>query len=433
MASEKGTIRSLVTWIVRIIVGGVFIFSGFVKAVDPWGTMYKVDDYLNVMSLNIWPNLVVVGVFLLCGIEFLIGVFIVLGCFRRSAPIMAAVLMTFMVPLTLWIAVKNPVPDCGCFGDALVISNWATFWKNIILCLGIWWLIRNNKANTWLVTPALQWILFILTAIFIVVIELYGYVSQPLLDFRNYPVGEALIDGTESDGNDVEFTFIYEKEGKLREFQENDTLPSEEDGWVFVERKEKSTPSQVEKESGEKSFRFWDTDDEDVTTDVIRGEGPELLVMIPDLKSVSPATTWKLNSLYEWSEKNDVSMIGIVSGDDKDLDEWIDLSMASYPIYRADDTQIKEVVRGNPAIVYLLDGRVVWKSTLVAINIDDFLSPETASDASDFGVDNTQILKNCIGLYCICITVLIIMSFMPKLRFLFFKKRKPENDSPVQS
>ena len=107
-----------VTWIIRVLVGGVFIFSGFVKAVDPWGTLYKVEEYLNVMGIGLWHSIVVAGVFLLCAFEFTIGIFLILGCYRRSAPWLAFITMCFMLPLTLWIAVFNPVADCGCFGEA---------------------------------------------------------------------------------------------------------------------------------------------------------------------------------------------------------------------------------------------------------------------------------------------------------------------------
>ncbi|MDE5975036.1 MAG: hypothetical protein K2G69_00650, partial [Muribaculaceae bacterium] len=152
--------------------------------------------------------------------------------------------------------------------------------------------------------------------------------------------------------------------------------------------------------------------------------GRELFVMIPDLKAISPATTWKLNSLYEWSVKNNVDMVGVVSGSGKEIDDWEDLSMASYPIYTADDTQIKEVVRGNPGIVYTIDGKIVWKSTLAAINIDDFLSPDTSHDANSFVADNRNIFKNCLGLYIICMAVLVFLSFTPHLGKFFFKKKK---------
>ena len=180
------------TWLIREVTAFVFIFSGFVKAIDPWGTLYKTEDYLAAMGLSIWPNLVTVGVFILCGFEFFIGVCLATGCFRKGSSILSFILMCFMLPLTLWIAVFDPVPDCGCFGDAYVISNWATFWKNVVLFAFTLWLARYNRYCACLITPALQWIAFIATALFIFGIELAGYIYQPLIDFRPYHVGSPL-------------------------------------------------------------------------------------------------------------------------------------------------------------------------------------------------------------------------------------------------
>lgn len=431
MAIKSRKSIEIITWIIRLVAGSVFMFSGFAKAIDPYGTLYKVDAYLASMSLDIWPNLELVGVFALCAAEFLVGVFILTGCFRRSTAIIAAIIMAFMLPLTLWIAVSDPVDDCGCFGDALVISNWATFWKNVALTAAIAWLVVYNKKCHWLVTPALQWIAFVATSIFIVVIELFGYISQPLIDFRPYKQGEPIIDfENQATAEEPQFIFIYEKDGIRKEFRDTDVLPEESEGWEFVDRKElpHQQPKASTAENG-KSLRIWDkTGEEDVTEEAIDEKGMELLVMMPNLKEVSPATTWKLNSLYEWSIKNNVFMAAVVSGTPDEIDEWEDLSMASYPIFTADDTQIKEVVRGNPAVVYLVDGKIEWKSSLAAINIDDFLSPGTSSDAMTFGTDNMRILRNCLYTYLTIMAVLVFLSFTPAMKNFYLRKNRKKEE-----
>lgn len=431
MAIKSRKSIEIITWIIRLVAGSVFMFSGFAKAIDPYGTLYKVDAYLASMSLDIWPNLELVGVFALCAAEFLVGVFILTGCFRRSTAIIAAIIMAFMLPLTLWIAVSDPVDDCGCFGDALVISNWATFWKNVALTAAIAWLVVYNKKCHWLVTPALQWIAFVATSIFIVVIELFGYISQPLIDFRPYKQGEPIIDfENQATAEEPQFIFIYEKDGIRKEFRDTDVLPEESEGWEFVDRKElpHQQPKASTAENG-KSLRIWDkTGEEDVTEEAIDEKGMELLVMMPNLKEVSPATTWKLNSLYEWSIKNNVFMAAVVSGTPDEIDEWEDLSMASYPIFTADDTQIKEVVRGNPAVVYLVHGKIEWKSSLAAINIDDFLSPGTSSDAMTFGTDNMRILRNCLYTYLTIMAVLVFLSFTPAMKNFYLRKNRKKEE-----
>lgn len=418
--SEYQTNKALVTWIFRILVGGTFIFSGFVKGVDPWGTFYQVEEYLNVMGLHVWHNLKLTFVFALCATEFMLGVFLVLGCFRRTVAIFTIVFMIVMLLLTLWIAVFNPVADCGCFGEAIKLSNWGTFFKNVILTAGAYWLLINNLKAPNVITPALQWIGFIVTAIFILTVETYGYNVQPLVDFRPYKAGESLADLNE-DSEAPEFVFIYEKDGERKEFGESDELPDESDGWLFVERKEMNEAKSSEQiiTVNANSFRIWSEDgSEDVTSEVIEENSKLMLVMIPELRYVSPATTWQLNAMHDWCLKNGVGMGALVSGSDAEIAEWKDVAMADYDIYRGDDTQIKEVVRGNPGVVYAEDGIVVWKSTLLAIDADDFQRNIDNGDARCFARDYQSLLRNIVMIYIVIMTMLVAVSLFPAMKKL---------------
>lgn len=363
MGNRAGLIRIMV-WVARLLCGGLFIFSGFVKAIDPWGTIFKMEEYLNAFGVPVFFGLMRLGVFALCAIEFVVGSFLVLGCFRKSCPVFAGLIMVLMLPLSLWIAMENPVADCGCFGDAVILSNWATFWKNVLLCIGIVFLLRFNLRGICLITPAFQWLAVVASGIFIVIIELVGYFYQPLLDFRDYKEGSALF---------------------------------------------------ADEDSYQDKLDVFDIESGDDKTEEASTQDKELVVMIPKVSMVSPATTWKLNSLYEWSRENGVKMIGVVSGSQEEIEEWEDLSMAAYPIYLADDSSIKEVVRGNPGIVYLDNGKIVWKSTLSAIDVDDFLSPEVTGDAASFRRDNSRFLKNIAIIYLGVMGFLVFISFTPRI------------------
>lgn len=426
-------ITTWITWLLRIVVGVTFIFSGFVKAIDPWGTIYKFSEYLSALGIHFTDSLLLCAVFILFSAEFMIGVFLLLGCFRRLTTWTAAAFMVVMLPLTLWVAASDPVSDCGCFGDALIISNWATFWKNVALSFCLVWLILFNRKAHWIVTPALQWLAFIFSAAYVVMIGLYGYVVQPMIDFRPYPEGTRLYEAdTEENDESDNLKFVYEKDGAEKEFGINDELPDESQGWTFVRRIEDSKAKSAARNSG--NFHFWDEEEEDVTADVLDSASDHMLLLMPDVNSVSAAITWRINSLYDWCRKNGIAMEAIAAGSEEEINFWKDLSMPSYPIYMADDTLIKEVSRGNPSAVYVHDGIIKWKSTLSSIDADDFMAPETSGNPMSFRRDMKSTLNNYTYLYLIAMGVLIGLSFLPSLKSVFESERwhrfthAPKND-----
>lgn len=402
----------LLTWLMRLLVGATFIVSGFAKSIDPWGTLYKTEDYLAAMGLHLWPNLVVVGVFLLCGIEFFIGVSILLGCFRRGAARLCLAVMCFMLPLSLWIAVFDPVDDCGCFGDAFQISNWATFFKNLLLTAMALWLVKFNIRIPALITPAIQWIAALATLLFVGVVELTGFLYQPLIDFRPYKVGTTL--GAEDSATEPEYVFVYRKGERTEEFS-IDSLPDESEGWEFVERKEVRMSSAPAAGGG---FHLWQGDVE-VSDEALAPEGDRMILLMPDLRRVSAATRWKINSLRDWATANHIDMIAAVAGSAKDIAYWEDLSMPEYPVYTADDTAIKELARGNPAVVFTRDGKIMWKSSLRALDTDDFMSGDVSADPMSFARDDRSQLRNLLMAYLSVMVLLIMCSILPNIRKLW--------------
>lgn len=350
--------------VLRVILGAVFVVSGTAKAIDPWGTVFKVSEYLDVVDLVQPRTLIVLASLILSWGEFLLGALLLLGCYRRVVVWLMSALMAFMLPLSLWILVSDPVADCGCFGDAIILSNSATFIKNVLIVgalIPLW--MWNNKVQG-LFTPYSQWLIGAFLTLFIGIVSLTGYNIQPLIDFRRFPVGTELTnDSTDDDTDGVIYRFVYEKEGETQEFDE-DNLP--DSTWTFVDRKVVSG-----REGASDSFVIL-ADGEDVTSDVISPSGEQLIVVVNDMMRVNPSHTFAINELSRQLAQHEVDIVTLIAGDEKGLDYWQDISMTRDPVYTAEPTLLKELVRGNVAFVWLANGKILWKRTMSSVDIEHF-------------------------------------------------------------
>lgn len=419
-------VNPIVGWLLRLAVGVTFIFSGFSKAVDPYGTFYKIGDYVAAMSWHLPDNLMLTAAFGLFCLEFALGLMLLLGCFRRTTAIVCVVVMSVMLPLSLWLAIADPVADCGCFGDALVISNWATFWKNVGLTCACVWLVHGNTHLPRLVTPALQWVSLTLSIAYPIYIGLIGYLIQPPVDFRPYKVGGPLIEASdervEREEEDVKLVY-RDSNGNEKVFAVDDELPSEENGWSFV-RQQKPTSSSSK--SAEHALCIYDGE-EDVTTDVILSQEPQLVLFMPRLSDVSVRDTWPINYLYTYCLNHDIDMITVAAASPDAIEAWKDISLAEYPVYSAEDTSIKEVVRGNPALVYLDNGRIVWKQTLEFTDVDNLMSPEANHTIAEANKPVHRYMTNATLALVFFQVLLICASFIP----VFANRHKAKGDSEL--
>lgn len=360
-------------WILRLAVGGIFIVSGAAKMTDPYGFIYKINDYLAAWHLSVSKGPVVFTAVLLSATEFLTGVTLATGSMRRLSVWVASAMMAFMLPLTLYVAIADPVADCGCFGDLWIISNWATFFKNIAIAAGLAALLLYNRRIEGLFTPMSQWMQITLAAGWIGWVGLVGYNEQPLLDFRPYPVGSPLLH--EADSSEIIYRYAS-PDGTTADFPASE-LPDEGDGqWTFVER--------IDPDGGvtESAFAVFDSDGADATYDLIGATDRQLLMLVPDVKAAGISETYVANELARHissiSDNPSASFAAIVSAttDQESMDEWLDLAMADYPVYTAEDTAIKTVARGKMALVFLRNDTVIWKRTLASINPDQIEAPD---------------------------------------------------------
>ena len=421
----------LLTVIMRLTVGGVFIFSGFTKGVDPWGTSYKITDYFSAMGLEQWTSTALFAAVALAALEFMLGIAIVVGAYRRSAPWLALILLLVMTPLTLWLAVTGAVPDCGCFGDALHLSNWATFGKNLLLLLGVVYLLAFNLSVRSIYGPAVQWMVMAVSFALVMAIAYYGYFKQPLIDYRPYPVGTRLItasvedDGENEQGED-DFIFIYSRDGVEHEFT-IDSLPDEEDGWEYVTRYHARRPhgKVIMQNGNQQGIAILDDLGNDITLDVLADSRHTVLLLFPDLPDVGVVDSYGLNELGDAALAADFEVVGLTPATAQQVDQWRDISMASYPIYFMDDSELKMVARGNPAVVYLEDGVIRWKRTLSSLrDADSSLTP--AEMGSDYDPDSIM-TRLMLAFLAALAAILLINRSHVVLKRLFTKKSKPSD------
>lgn len=416
----------LLTVLMRLVVGGVFIFSGFTKGVDPWGTAYKITDYLTAMGLQDWTGTALFIAVALAAIEFMLGVAIAVGAYRRSAPVLALVLMLVMTPLTLWLAVTGAVPDCGCFGDALHLSNWATFFKNLLLLLGVIYLLLFNKSVRGVFGPAVQWIVMALSFAFVMAVAYYGYFTQPLIDYRPYPVGTRLVQAYTVEGNDDEsdedFIFVYRRDGTDREFS-IDSLPDENDGWEYVTRYHARRPHGkviIQNGTTGNPIAILDEEGNDITIDLLADSRQTLLLLFPDLPQVGIINSYALNELTDAAFATGTDVIGLTPATPEEIGQWQDISMASYPIHIMDDSELKMIARGNPAVVYLEDGTILWKRTLSSLDGVDM--PDHLMElGDDFDPDST--MTALLFAYLVALLAVLLLNRTHLVVKRLFKKR----------
>lgn len=365
MNIEVSKVKRIVVVICQIILGCVFIFSGYAKAVDPYGSYYKIQDYLTAFGWDALLPLAFVAGVLLCAAEFLLGICLLLGANLKTTSILTLIFMAFMTPLTLYIALTDPVSDCGCFGDALVISNWATFWKNIvfsILAIIVYYL-RKYSPN--LFSQRTDWIIAIYAGCFSICVSLYCLVNLPIIDFRPYkngtniPQSMEIPDGAEPDL--YETTLIYEKDGVQKEFS-MDNYPSNDSSWTFVDSKNVLVKKGYEPPIHD--FTMEHPDLGDITEDVVSNPGYTFLLVSHRVEKADTNKRKEIAAIYDYARANgyDFYCMTATGLETKEMEEYkIESGGVEYPFVNTDEITLKTIVRSNPGLVLIKDGVVINK------------------------------------------------------------------------
>lgn len=359
-ATVSHTITAVLINTLRFVLAAVFIFSGFVKATDPLGTVYKLGDYAEAFGLGtaVPPHgVLLLAAMLLCLFEFVLGICLLFTIWRRTTLALTLAFLCFMTPLTLYLAVANPVADCGCFGDAIVLTNWQTFWKNVILLAITIPVLINNECLVRLIHRNTQWVISGFAIVSLGLFMRANLRHLPLIDFRPYHIGAnfeasmAVPEDAPQPRYDTYFTLS--KDGQVQEFTLDDYPDST---WTFVSSRT------VLREKGYEppihDFALIDSEGDDITSDLFEPGWRFLLVMnklqYEDMLDV-------INDLYDYATINDCPFYALTSATGADMEQWRDDTGANYDFYTADDVTLKTVIRSNPGLLLVHDGTIVGK------------------------------------------------------------------------
>jgi uncharacterized membrane protein YphA (DoxX/SURF4 family) len=348
-----------------VLLGLVFVFSGFVKAIDPLGSTYKFDDYFRAFG-GAWEMFTHVSfplAILLSTLELVIGLSLIFKVQLRIASNAALAFMAVMTPLTLYIAIKKDlVTDCGCFGDALVISNWATFFKNLVfITLAVFLVVYQKKLRPFFHLKAQNTALTIFV-VFALGLSAYCYRNLPLIDFLPYKVGvnipEAMAVPDSAAVDKFETTFIYAKNGQQKEFT-LENYPKGDSTWKFVDQKTKLISQGYKAPIHD--FTIVNSDFEDITEQVLYDNGYTYLLIIHDLNAASEDGAKKAEKLYQQSLKVGAKFYALTASTDDDIAGFKQKNQVNYPFCKTDATALKTIVRANPGLLLLKKGTIVGK------------------------------------------------------------------------
>ena len=341
----------------------LFIFSGFVKAVDPLGSFYKIQDYLAAFGIISWfpTYLPLLFAIILSSAEFCVGVFLFFGVRRKIASTLALLLMSVMTPLTLYLALANPVSDCGCFGDAWVLTNWQTFGKNIVLLIAAIAVFRERKLMFRFVTLKIEWMVSLYTLLFVFALSFYCLEYLPVLDFRPYKIGADIKAGMEipegAKPSVFESRFVLEKDGRQQEF----TLDNYPDStWTFVETRTVLKEKGYEPPIHDFSMISLGTG-EDITDSVLTDKGYTFLLVAHRIEEADDSNIDLINEIYDYSVEHGYGFYALTSSPDEEIEMWRERTGAEYPFCQMDDITLKTIIRSNPGLLLIKDGTILNK------------------------------------------------------------------------
>ena len=352
----------IICTISRIFVGTIFVFSGFVKAVDPMGFAIKLGDYLDAFHLGFLHFSALPLAIVVSAAELMIGLNLLAALRMKLTSWALLLFMCFFTVLTFILALTNPVSDCGCFGDALVLTNWQTFGKNVILIIPaiILFIYRNQFITS--LRPAKEWGIVSFNFLAGCIISIYCVIYEPLIDFRPYKTGTyipekmnippgALVDQYVT-------LLVYEKDGKKKEFTDKN-FPWQDSTWKWVDTRQKLISKGYEPPIH--NFSITTSTGTDITNEILTDTGYVFLFIIPDIDKASDKGLQKLNDLALRCRELEIKAMALTASTNSQVAAYKTRFQPAYEFCTTDETTLKTITRANPGILLLLRGTIIDK------------------------------------------------------------------------
>ncbi|MCX6235853.1 MAG: DoxX family protein [Bacteroidetes bacterium] len=343
--------------ICRFLIGLVFIFSGFVKGLDPTGTMFKIEDYFIAFGMEWAIPMALALSILLCTVEFSIGMLLILNVRIKLVTWVLFLMMAGFTVMTFFDAIYNPVPDCGCFGDAIKLTNWQTFYKNVVLMVFVLIIVFTGKKAHSVFSGRIQNMMASGVIVLFACFCIYSYNRLPVIDFLNWKVGR---DMAPPNARPAQTYLVYKNKasGITKEYLTGD-LPWQDTVWMsqweFVESRTQSPGSSVH------DLQLIDSSGADVTRNFIENPGFQFLLVSYNLIKANRKALLKMNAFYRQAEQDGHSFILITNASDEDIRKYREQYHPEFEIYNADDVALKMMIRSNPGLLLLKDGVVIQK------------------------------------------------------------------------
>ena len=361
----KETAIKILTECSRLLIGVVFIFSGFVKAVDPMGGAIKIGDYLTSFGLDMLQPFTVLASFALSAAEFAMGVCMLLGVYRRYNSFLVLLFMAFMTPLTLYLAIFNPVSDCGCFGDAMILTNWQTFWKNIILFLLAIMIFVYRKEYKSSLSLMGQFSFLTLAGAGMLCLSIYCYRHLPVLDFRPYAVGKnitegmRLPEGAKPDQYEVTLKYKNKQTGEIRSFTEENYPWQDTLNWEYESSSERLVKKGYITPIHDLVIEHPTLGN--ITEEILEDDNHTILAVAYNLNQSDTQYQPAINRLAEYACEKGIRFYGLTSSTERDIEAYKKRNHVPYEFCTADEIQLKTMIRSNPGVIILREGTILDK------------------------------------------------------------------------